>query len=108
MYHVWYWFEHKLLFQGSYSRLTLRLNLYVGGYDNLVRIKDKVGTSKGFMGCVQQVVVNGYKFDLRKAGLVGDAQFGANVGEYRMHKNNSTKIKAVNCFTFNFVSCMGG
>lgn len=67
--------------QGSYSHLTLRLNLYVGGYDNLARIQDKVGTAKGFVGCVQQVVVNGYKYDLRKAGLVGDAQFGTNVGE---------------------------
>ncbi|XP_053394807.1 pikachurin-like [Mercenaria mercenaria] len=66
---------------GSYSRLTLRLNLYVGGYDNIDQIQDKIGTSKAFVGCVEHVVVNDYKFDLRKAELVGDAQFGANVGE---------------------------
>ena len=44
-------------------------------------IKDKVGTLKGFVGCVEQVVVNGYKYDMRKADLVGDSQFGANIGE---------------------------
>ena len=60
----------------------MRLNLYVGGYDNIAQIQDKIGTTKGFVGCVGQVVVNGYKFDLRKAELVGDAQFGANVGMY--------------------------
>lgn len=67
--------------RGSYSRLTLRLNLYLGGYDNMTAVASKVGTSKGFVGCVEQVVVNGYKYDTRKEGLVGDAQFGVNVGE---------------------------
>lgn len=66
---------------GLYSRLTLRLNLYLGGYDNMTAVADKVGTNKGFVGCVEQLVVNGYKYDMRKAGVVGDAQFGVNVGE---------------------------
>ncbi|XP_052775155.1 pikachurin-like isoform X2 [Mya arenaria] len=67
--------------EGSYSRLTLRLNMYLGGYDNLDLVKGKVGMTQGFTGCVEQVVVNGYKYDLRKADLVGDAQFGVNIGE---------------------------
>ncbi|KAL4236805.1 hypothetical protein ACF0H5_005192 [Mactra antiquata] len=66
---------------GSYSRLTLRLNLYIGGYDKIESIGDKVGTSKGFVGCVQEVKVNGYRYDLRKSDIVGDAQFGSNIGE---------------------------
>ena len=67
--------------QGSYSRLTLRLNLYLGGYDNMTAVANKVGTNKGFVGCVEQVIVNGYKYDMRKAALVGDAEFGVNVGK---------------------------
>lgn len=66
---------------GSYSRITLRLNLYLGGYENMTAIANKVGTSKSFVGCVEQIVINGYKYDMRKAGLIGDAEFGVNVGE---------------------------
>ena len=47
----------------------------------MTAVASKVGTSKGFVGCVEQVVVNGYKYDMRKEGLVGDAQFGVNVGK---------------------------
>lgn len=67
--------------QGSYSRLTLRLNLYLGGYDNVSKIRDRTGISQGFEGCIEKIVVNGYQYDLRKADLVGDAQFGVNIDE---------------------------
>ena len=48
----------------------------------MTAIINRVGTNKGFVGCVEQVVINGYKYDMRKAGLVGDSQFGVNVGRY--------------------------
>jgi len=66
--------------QGSYTRLTLRLNLYLGGYDNMMKVKDTVGMTQGFSGCIEEVIVNGYKYILQKAGVVGDAEFGMNVG----------------------------
>ena len=48
----------------------------------MTAITNQVGTNKGFVGCVEQIVVNSYKYDMRKAGLVGDAQFGVNIGMY--------------------------
>ena len=35
----------------------------------------------GLTGCMEKVIINGYMYDLRKADLVGDAQFGVNVGK---------------------------
>ncbi|KAH3696364.1 hypothetical protein DPMN_083828, partial [Dreissena polymorpha] len=67
--------------QGSYTRLTLRLNLYIGGYDSFEWIKNRVGMVTGLTGCMEKVIINGYMYDLRKADLVGDAQFGVNVGD---------------------------
>ncbi|KAK6179410.1 hypothetical protein SNE40_011777 [Patella caerulea] len=67
--------------KGEFSRITLRLNVYVGGYSNMSAISSRVGTRKRFVGCVQEVGINGYRYDLRKADIVGDAEFGVNVGE---------------------------
>ena len=53
----------------------------------MTAITNRVGTNKGFVGCVEQVIVNGYKYDMRKAELVGDSQFGVNVGMYRSKLN---------------------
>lgn len=44
-------------------------------------IESRVNTSKRFVGCVQELIINGYRYDFRRGGLVGDAEFGVNVGE---------------------------
>ncbi|ESP03639.1 hypothetical protein LOTGIDRAFT_224298 [Lottia gigantea] len=67
--------------KGAFSRITLRLNTYLGGYSNMSNIESRVGTRKRFIGCVQEVVINGYRYDMRKADIVGDTEFGVNVGE---------------------------
>lgn len=68
-------------FQGAYSRITLRLHIYLGGYSKLESLSNRVGTHKGFVGCIQEVKINGFKYDMRKSALVGDAEFGRNVGK---------------------------
>lgn len=44
-------------------------------------IASRINTSKTFVGCIQELIVNGYSYDFRLGGLVGDAEFGINVGE---------------------------
>lgn len=66
---------------GAFTRITLRQNLYLGGYTNMDTIAPRVNTTKTFVGCVQEMIVNGYRYDFRKGGLVGDSDFGINVGE---------------------------
>ena len=74
---------HKLaMFQGEYTRITVRQNLFLGGYPKLSQVSERVGTDKGYVGCIQHLVINGYRYDFRSGGIVGDSQFGLNVGEY--------------------------
>ncbi|KAK3756566.1 hypothetical protein RRG08_007590 [Elysia crispata] len=44
-------------------------------------IKARVGTEHQFVGCVQELRINGHRFDFRPTGSVGEAEFGINVGE---------------------------
>ena len=44
-------------------------------------ILSRTAIRKRFVGCVQELVVNGYKYDMRKGSLVGDSEFGMNVGK---------------------------
>ncbi|GFR68605.1 pikachurin-like [Elysia marginata] len=67
--------------QGNYTRITFRLNLYLGGYADMSAIKSRVGTKHQFVGCVQELRINGHPFDFRTSGPVGEAEFGINVGE---------------------------
>ena len=68
--------------QGAYTRITLRQNLYIGGYSKMASIAHRVNTNKTFVGCIQHLIINGYRYDFRKGGLVGDSEFGVNVGEF--------------------------
>ncbi|XP_046330214.1 pikachurin-like [Haliotis rufescens] len=67
--------------QGAFTRITLRLHLFLGGYANMSSITNRIGTAKQYVGCVQELSINGYKYDMRKGEIIGDAQFGLNVGE---------------------------
>ncbi|KAL8612700.1 hypothetical protein ACOMHN_025351 [Nucella lapillus] len=67
--------------QGAFTRITLRQNLFIGGYSKITAIAARVNSSKTFVGCVQHLIINGYRYDFRKGGLVGDSEFGINVGE---------------------------
>ncbi|CAE1321845.1 HSPG2 [Acanthosepion pharaonis] len=66
---------------GDFSRITLRQELFLGGYVNMSAISSRVGTTKKFSGCIQELVINSRKYDMRKDPLLGNAVYGTNVGK---------------------------
>ena len=68
-------------FQGLFSRITFRQDLYLGGYRNLTLIGRRTGIDWGFVGCVKHLSVNGKQYDMRKGPYIGDAIHGADVGK---------------------------
>ena len=73
----------KIYRQGTYRRITFRLNLYLGGFSDMHAIKSRVSTEHQFVGCIQELRINDHHFDFRPAGPVGEAEFGVNVGELK-------------------------
>lgn len=67
--------------QGAYSRLTLRLKLYLGGYIDLVSISERVNVTASFTGCIQKMKINNNQYDMRQVDFFGQAELGQNVGE---------------------------
>ncbi|KAJ8305764.1 hypothetical protein KUTeg_016309 [Tegillarca granosa] len=67
--------------KGAYSRITFRLNLFLGGYTNITSISRRTGTVKPFVGCVQELIINEHKYDMRNVPFIGEAISGLNVGE---------------------------
>lgn len=70
-----------VVLQGNYTRITLREDLYLGGYRGMEKVSGRVGTHHPFTGCVEELWVNSYKYDMRRAGKVGDAINGLNIGK---------------------------
>ncbi|XP_032134808.1 pikachurin isoform X1 [Sapajus apella] len=66
--------------QGQYSKITFRTPLYLGGAPSAYWLVRATGTNRGFQGCVQLLVVNGRRIDMRPWPL-GKALSGADVGE---------------------------
>ncbi|XP_071147127.1 pikachurin-like [Mytilus edulis] len=69
------------LSQGAYSRLTLRLKLYLGGYIDMHSIAERVGVTQSFVGCIQSMNINNEQYDMRQVDFFGQAELGLNVGE---------------------------
>ncbi|VDI80814.1 Hypothetical predicted protein [Mytilus galloprovincialis] len=69
------------LSKGAYSRLTLRLKLYLGGYIDMHSIAERVGVTQSFVGCIQSMNVNDEPYDMRQVDFFGQAELGLNVGE---------------------------
>ncbi|XP_061175117.1 pikachurin-like [Saccostrea echinata] len=65
--------------QGSYTRITLRTSLYVGGYQNISPIRSRVNMWSGFRGCVQSLVINQWQYDFRKS-VRGEPKIAINNG----------------------------
>ncbi|XP_028917091.1 pikachurin [Ornithorhynchus anatinus] len=66
--------------QGQYSKITFRTPFYLGGAPRASWLIRAAGTNRGLRGCVQALVVNGKKVDMRPWPL-GKALSGADVGE---------------------------
>ncbi|XP_055968198.1 pikachurin [Sorex fumeus] len=65
---------------GGYDRITFRTPLYIGGTPRAYWLFPEIGASLSFRGCVQSLIINGKKIDLRPQPL-GNAISGADVGE---------------------------
>ncbi|XP_048091436.1 pikachurin-like isoform X1 [Alosa alosa] len=70
--------------QGTYTKITFRTPLYVGGSPNGYWLARAAGTNRGFQGCLQSLSVNGKRVDMRPWPL-GRALSGADVGECSEH-----------------------
>uniref|UniRef100_A0A3B3T6L7 EGF like, fibronectin type III and laminin G domains n=1 Tax=Paramormyrops kingsleyae TaxID=1676925 RepID=A0A3B3T6L7_9TELE len=66
--------------QGQYTKITFRTPFFVGGTPTVYWLAKVAGTSHGFRGCLQTLLVNGKVVDLRPWPL-GDALSGADIGE---------------------------
>lgn len=66
--------------KGTYTKLSLRQPLYLGGHPKLANLHSKTAVNTGFEGCVERLVINGKNIDLRPAPK-GAAEMGVNVGE---------------------------
>ena len=69
-------------FQGMFTRITFREDLYLGGYENINLIGARTKMKWGFVGCVRRLVINGRNYDMRKGPFVGDAIHGLDVGQW--------------------------
>ena len=69
------------MFQGLFTRITFREDLYLGGYVNASLIGPRTGMQWGFVGCVRLLEVNKRPYDMRKGPFVGDAVHGVDVGQ---------------------------
>ncbi|XP_031414728.1 pikachurin isoform X2 [Clupea harengus] len=70
--------------QGTYTKITFRTPLYVGGTPNGYWLARAAGTNRGFQGCLQSLSVNRRVVDMRPWPL-GRALSGADVGECSDH-----------------------
>lgn len=71
----------NLFLKGAYSRLTLRLKLYLGGYIDMHSIAERVGVTQSFVGCIQSMNINDEQYDMRQVDFFGQAELGLNVGK---------------------------
>ncbi|KAH6941303.1 hypothetical protein HPB50_016076 [Hyalomma asiaticum] len=67
--------------KGLFSRITLRLNVYLGGSPNASLAAGRLGVREGLVGCVRHLEINGRRYDFRSTALRGDALEGLDVDE---------------------------
>ncbi|CAN8010414.1 unnamed protein product, partial [Ixodes pacificus] len=66
--------------KGLFSRITLRLHVYLGGSPNASLAAGRLGTREGLVGCVRRLEINGRRYDFRTGGR-GDAIGGIDVDD---------------------------
>ena len=58
-----------------FTGLSLRNNLYLGGHETFINVSSIAGTSEGFTGCIESLIINNQDVDL----ILG-AEFGFGIG----------------------------
>ncbi|XP_015795541.1 pikachurin isoform X2 [Tetranychus urticae] len=66
--------------QGLFSRITFKLELFLGGSPNISLISARANSRLGFVGCVRKLEINGHSYDFRSDSR-GDAIDGVDTDE---------------------------
>ncbi|KFM59874.1 Pikachurin, partial [Stegodyphus mimosarum] len=66
--------------KGLFSRITFRLNLYVGGSPNISLVTDRIQARTSFRGCLRHLAINRRVYDFRPEPK-GDALEGVDIEE---------------------------
>jgi len=71
--------------QGPLRRLTLRGDLYVGGYVNysatgLLQLPKRKRRLQGIVGCIRRLEINNKDYDMSRGAFIGDALHHVNIG----------------------------
>ena len=82
--------EYKSQAPGSFIGLDLTENMYLGAVPDFRRISRLAGYTKGFVGCISQVVVSGVPLNLGGEVLDNDGITDCPVCQYRPCRNGGT------------------
>ncbi|KAF8791124.1 pikachurin-like [Argiope bruennichi] len=66
--------------KGLFSRITFRLNLYIGGSPNISLVADRTQVQSSFKGCLRHLAINRHVYDFRPSPR-GDALEGNDIDE---------------------------
>ena len=66
--------------KGLFSRITFKLELFLGGSPNISIISKRAHTNNGFIGCVRKLEINGHTYDFRSDSR-GDAIDAVDTGK---------------------------
>ncbi|GFU18607.1 hypothetical protein NPIL_372691 [Nephila pilipes] len=66
--------------KGLFSRITFRLNLYLGGSPNQTLVADRIQVQTNFRGCLRHLAINRHVYDFRIHSR-GDALEGSDIDE---------------------------
>lgn len=69
--------------QGLFSRITFRLELFLGGSPNLTLIADRTDSFNGLIGCVRKLEINERSYDFRSDNR-GDTIDGVDIGMWTL------------------------
>ncbi|KAJ8673437.1 hypothetical protein QAD02_004699 [Eretmocerus hayati] len=67
--------SQEIMAPGAFTQLSLPLNLFLGGAPSVDMYSPKLKTTSSFVGCIQNVVLNG-----REMGILEEALSGVNIG----------------------------
>lgn len=84
--------------KGLFSRITFRLELFLGGSPNVSLISHRVHATRGFVGCVRSLEINGRLYDFRSDSR-GDSIDGLDIGK-ASHSREDFVFDAVHLFRF--------
>jgi hypothetical protein len=73
---------YYFVFQGLFTRISLKRDLFLGGFPDKQLLHKRAGLSIGFNGCVDKLEINSHSYDFRRQPFVGDAIYGLDVGKY--------------------------